>query len=476
MGAPMGLFWWHKSRLLLFDERHGLPEEAIANLADDASGDLWCAANNRLFRLRKKELEAVAAQQASVLHPLVVGRSSGLTSLPFATGISALAVRGPDGLLYFPRAGDAIRFNPADFEKAEPAPRVRIEEVFADGRKLDLPPSTDNPIRFAARTGQITVRYTALACVAPETVQFRHRFDGLDKNWSEVGNQRVADFRHLASGTYQFRVSASAAGGDWAEPGAMITWEVEPFFWQTGWFRALGFVTAIGIVSAFGWGRVRAVEKRRAAQELFSQRLLESQETERRRIAAELHDGLGQNLVLVKNLTALQQSDGSVEKATPRNSEIAAAADRALEEVHAISYALRPPELDRLGLARAIAAMVRRAGEASGISFQTHIEFEGRLPGDSDIQLFRIAQESVNNLVKHSGAKTARVELWQEQSGLHLVVSDDGQGLPPAQERARAENGSGLSGIEERARLIGAQCRWLSNNGKGTTLSVLVKI
>src|SRR5262249_9211868 len=157
-------------------------------------------------------------------------------------------------------------------------------------------------------------------------------------------------------------------------------------------------------------------------------------------------------------------------KQSPRTGEIAAAADRALEEVHAISYALRPPELDRLGLAKAIAAMVRRAGEASGIRFDAHIEFDGKLPQASDIQLFRIAQEAVNNLVKHSGAKTARVELWQDEAGLHLVVADDGRGLPVTKSQATNQgNGLGLSGIEERVRLLGAQCKWISQPDQGTT-------
>lgn len=467
MGSPMGLYWWHKSKLTLFDERHGLPEEALANLVDDASGDLWCAANAGLFRLRKKELEAVAAQKASVLHPLVMGRSSGLTSMSFVTGIAARAVRGPNGRLYFPRAWDVVSFNPADFEKAEPAPKVLIEEVFADGHKLESPTSTGKSLRIAARTGEIAVRYTALECVAPETAQFRHRFEGLDENWSEVGGQRVANFRHLAPGTYRFRVSASAAGGDWAEPGAMISWIVEPFFWQTGWFRALGFVVAIGIVTAFGWKRVRTVEKRRAAQELFSRRLLDSQEAERRRIAGELHDSLGQNLVLVKNLATMAQQQGNGGPLP----EISAAVAQALDEVHTISYALRPPELDRLGLAKAIAGMVRRAEEASGIRFTTHLELDGALPAGMDIQLFRIAQEAVGNLMKHSGAKSARMEMWRDEAGAHLVVADDGRGFDTS---ADGNAGLGLTGISERVRLLGGRHELSSTPGKGTTLSVLV--
>jgi signal transduction histidine kinase/ligand-binding sensor domain-containing protein len=473
MGSPMGLYWWHQSKLLLFDTRHGLPDDLVLNLANDVSGHIWCAAQNQLFRLSKQEMEEVATRNGAVAHPRVIGASAGLKSIPFAAGIASRAVRAPNGRLFFPRVWDVISFDPAEFEQPEAAPTVRIEEVSLDGRRVDL--SSANPqLRIPAGTAEIGLRYTGLGSVAPETLRFRYRFDGTDKDWSEVGEQRMVNFRHLPPGSYRFRITASAAGGEWADPGAVIAWTLEPFFWQTTWFRMLAAIAAGSIVAVLVWQRVRNVEKRRLAQELFSRKLLESQEVERRRIAVELHDGLGQNLVLVKNLAAFRMAGNGEETSPPQTAEIVAAAERALEEVHAISYALRPPELDRLGLAKAISVMVRRAAEASGIRFETRVQFDGKLPAGSDIQLFRIAQEAVNNLIKHSGASTARVELWQDEAGLHLVVADDGCGLPDNPERTSDGSGLGLSGIEERARLIGAQCKWLSPPRQGTTLSVFV--
>lgn len=476
IGTVGGLCRWDGSHLQVYDIRNGLPDDRIASLAQDDAGHLWCSANNALFRLDKSELGEIAAGGATLAHPMLVGPSDGLKAVPFATGIPSDAIRGPAGQLYFPRIWEVLTLAPRDFEKAPVAPRPRIEEVLVDGQPADLRAIGRTAVRVPPRSSQIEIRYTAFQWTSPETLRFRYRLTDVDKSWTEAGDQRVATFRRLPPGSYSFEVTAAVGGAEWAKSAATLKFVIEPMFWQTVWFRGLIIVVGLSAIVALLQRRVRSLEKRRAAQELFSRRLLESQEAERRRIAAELHDGLGQNLVLVKNLTAMQQWDGANARPALRTGEIAAAADRALEEVHAISYALRPPELDRLGLGKAIAAMVRRAGEASGISFETHVDFEGKLPRDADIQLFRIAQEAVNNLIKHSGAKTARVELWQEQDGVHLVVSDDGRGLPAAQERAKAGNGLGLSGIEERARLISAHYRWLSNNGKGTTLSVLVKI
>src|SRR6185503_11868361 len=147
--------WWHKSKLLRFDSRHGLPEEVIGNLADDLSGHLWCAANARLFRLTKKELEELATGQASVVHPLVLGRSAGLSPVPIAAGIASRAIRAPDGRLFFPRIWDVVSFDPADVAQRQPAPKVLIEEVFVDGRRFALPLQSQKPLTIPAGKGEV---------------------------------------------------------------------------------------------------------------------------------------------------------------------------------------------------------------------------------------------------------------------------------------------------------------------------------
>jgi signal transduction histidine kinase len=367
-----------------------------------------------------------------------------------------------------------LTLDPADFERPPSAPLPRIEEVLIDGQPVPLGGTGAGTISVGPRRSQIEIRYTAFQWRAPETLRFRYRIAPLDEAWTEAGEQRLATFRHLPPGNYRFEVTATADGTAWAQPAASLAFVLEPVFWQTAWFRILAWAGGVGMLATFGWKRVRTLEQRRAAQELFSRRLLQSQELERRRIAAELHDSLGQNLVLMKNLAVL---DGAPKETLARRApEIAAAAERALEEVHALSYALRPPELDRLGLAKAIAAMVHRSSEASGIRFESNIEFEGSLSPEADIQLFRIAQEAVNNLMKHSGANTARVELWRDDGGVHLVVSDDGRGLAGTRDKSGSGTGLGLSGIEERVRLLGAQCKWLSQPGHGTTLSLLIPL
>jgi signal transduction histidine kinase/ligand-binding sensor domain-containing protein len=473
IGTPAGLGFWRQGKLQIFDTRNGLPEDSVASLVQDDAGHIWCTANNWVFRLDKKDCEAVATGRAARVQPLALGRSDGLKPSPFAASVPPATMRDPRGWLVFPRMWNVLTFDPATFAHSARLPRPVIEEVSIDGMHA-APPTAGAPLKIGPGHGLVQIRYTGLQSTSPERLRFRYRFDGLDEGWSEVGEQRLASLRRLPPGSYRFELSASAAPAHWAQPAASLTLLVQPYFWQTTWFRMVVLLAAVSLAAIFVWWRIRRIEHRHLAQEAFARQLLEQGEIERRRIAAELHDGLGQNLIIVKNLALLDQLGGANEsKVTPRLAEIAAATDRALEEVHSISYALRPPELDRLGLAKALAGLVRRAGEASGIRFEPHIEFNGELPAGSDIQLFRIAQEAVNNLVKHSGAKTARVELWRDEGGVHLVIADDGRGLH-SHKTSDGRQGLGLSGIEERAHLISAQCKWLSAPGQGTTLSLLL--
>src|SRR5262249_21774303 len=153
------------------------------------------------------------------------------------------------------------------------------------------------------------------------------------------------------------------------------------------------------------------------------------------------------------NLALLGENKSGVDRdVTEHFTRISSATSRALNEIHAISYALRPPELDRLGLGRALAEMIRRAEEGSGIKFGAHVDLAGKLPANADIQLFRIAQEALNNVLQHSRAKTSRMDLWRDEAGVHLVVADDGCGF--AVNTAGKHAGLGVAGIEERVRLL----------------------
>ncbi len=203
--------------------------------------------------------------------------------------------------------------------------------------------------------------------------------------------------------------------------------------------------------------------------------VLESQERERKRIAAELHDDLGQNLLLVKNKLLLGlRAAAAGSDATEAMQEAVALVSQTLQSVREISHNLRPHQLDELGLAKSVDGMLRRLASSSGLAVKAEIRaVDGLLADEAEITLYRIAQESLNNVVKHSGAATACVTLGEVDGSVVLEVRDDGRGFDAADHPARG-GGMGLMIMSERARMLGGTLELRTAPGEGTTLTVTV--
>lgn len=155
--------------------------------------------------------------------------------------------------------------------------------------------------------------------------------------------------------------------------------------------------------------RTNHLKRQRLAQQSFTRQMIASQEAERKRIAAELHDSLGQRRVVIKNLALMFLNSKKGEEVS-QIEELSDEASQAIGEVKAISYNLRPYQLDRIGLTKAIEAVGRSAQTASEIDFTAEIDnIDDYFQKDNEINFYRIVQECVNNIIKHSQAVEAKV-------------------------------------------------------------------
>jgi PAS domain S-box-containing protein len=205
--------------------------------------------------------------------------------------------------------------------------------------------------------------------------------------------------------------------------------------------------------------------------QILSRRLVEAQETERRNLARELHDEIGQSLTVMQlNLQALLQSPGT-EALAPRLNENLAEVERVLEQVQDISLNLRPSILDDLGLEPALRWYTDRQAALVGLKVEFHADrLEQRLDPMIETACFRVAQEALTNVVRHARAKAVTIELRQAGGHLHLRVRDDGIGFEVAAVRAKAVLGAslGLLSMEERAVLAGGGLEFTSIPRQGT--------
>lgn len=217
------------------------------------------------------------------------------------------------------------------------------------------------------------------------------------------------------------------------------------------------------------------IEQRASALSHLSARLLSLQDVERRRIARELHDSLGQYLVGLKlNIDMVRQSPIRQDLWT----QVDQLMQRCIAEVRTLSYLLHPPTMDAAGFVSATRWFVEGYGQRSGVKVTLDTpEDLGRLPDAIELALFRVLQEALTNVHRHSGASEAHVLVRQNSNQVVLEVRDNGRGLPQDILRkfddTGAGTGVGLGGIRERARELGGKLT-LQSDSSGTLLSIAI--
>jgi signal transduction histidine kinase len=217
-----------------------------------------------------------------------------------------------------------------------------------------------------------------------------------------------------------------------------------------------------------------ALREREEARSSLLRKVITAQEDERKRIARELHDETTQSLaVLAMGIDAVQ--DALRAGKTPRLDEVKALAVRTLEDVHRLILDLRPSVLDDLGLLSAIRWYAERQLESRGIAVRCEFGEMRRLPPELETALFRICQETMSNIARHSQATAVLVQVGVEKEEIVVEIEDDGRGFDPeAVARREGRRSWGLMGIRERAEILGGVAKVESSPGQGTHVEVRV--
>ena len=200
------------------------------------------------------------------------------------------------------------------------------------------------------------------------------------------------------------------------------------------------------------------------------------QEDERRRLARELHDGIGQNLTALKHQLALLRDALAPEQdaARQRTTVALSLCAQTLDDTRHLSRLLRPQVLDDLGLEAALHWLARTLGEAGGVRCEIDVEDLPSLGNEVETLAFRVAQEALTNVVKHAQARTARIRARVRVGWLQIEVEDDGRGCDPAS--VSNGLGSGVGGMRERVRLHGGRFALSARPGGGCRVQAQVPL
>ncbi|MBV8896563.1 MAG: hypothetical protein JO051_08625 [Acidobacteriaceae bacterium] len=462
-----------------FDQRDGLPTNVIYSVDVCDPQYLWLRTDAGLLRISKQSLLPPAKNRKPEIGIMQFDEADGLPLIDMTPQGNQGVLHFPDGTTWFSSQGGIASIPPGALDHPTSRPRALIEEHLIDSSNPH--PSVPEGIVLKPNDTSVEIRYTALGSSHPERVKFRYQLVGIDDAWVPVKNRRAAFYTHLPPGDYVFRVQA--ADGDqteWSQPDAQIALTVLTPFYRTWWMKSLFLLVLITAVSVAIEVRRRKMLEFHRVRQAFTHQLIASQESERKRIAQELHDGLGQHLALIRTLALLpgklRATRGAQQSSENSDTDsltcIADQAATAISEVEAICYDLRPYQLDRLGLTKAVRSLIRQLEDGNALSLRSTIDdIDGFFPPELEINFYRILQEAISNILKHSQATEAEIRITREGTKLRMSIEDNGRGFSVGQ-RERAAGSLGLVGISERAEALGGRAIVESSGQAGTRIVV----
>ncbi|TAK51644.1 MAG: hypothetical protein EPO24_15705 [Bacteroidetes bacterium] len=446
-----------------YTTEQGLPHNVVYGILEDNNRKLWFSTNNGLSRF-----DPITERFTNYT------AEDGLQENEFNTGAFFKSKRGEmffggiNGVTYF--FPDSIRDN-----KRAPAIVLTGFQLFDRPYQFASILAQSKPLTLSRNENFFAFEYAVLDFVNPKENEFEYILDGFDSKWIYAGTRRRVSYTNVPPGEYVFRVKGSNNDGVWNEEGVSIAITILPAFWETWWFRAMAAFAILLLGPVIYNRRVTALKREQARQEEFSRELIESQERERKRIAAELHDGLGQELLIIKNKALLGAQATVQENKQTVLEEISRSVSGTLDVVGEIAYSLRPYQLESLGLTKALNALIKRAADSSSIAFSSEVaNIDGMVSQHLEIDFYRVVQETITNILKHSEATTARISLTKTEQQLVLTIEDNGKGFDV--NAARMKKGFGLRGLNERVKMLNGDISFDSHEHKGTTVTIIIPL
>ncbi len=447
-----------------YDQRNGMSGTVVSCLLEDSRGTLWMSTNAGISSFNTKTEQ-------------------------FSNYTTADGLPGPDlsgnracyqnrrGEMFFAGFSGTTTFFPDKVVESTyiPQPVLTDFRLFGSsvvpGRRsrLKTPINWASAIQLSHSENILSIEFSALSYLNPETNRYRYKLDGIDERWREVGSdERLATYTTLPAGNHTFRVEAATSRGPWSAD-VVLQIRILPPFWQTYWFLACVIAALFGILR---------LSYRLRLNYLTAQFNIRTEErvAERTRIARELHDTLLQSFQgLMLRFQAVHElmQDG---KAKKQLQETLKRADQAITEGRSAVYELRSPTKPTNDYAQAVRALGAELGAEDAAAFRLAVEGRPREfhPIVRD-ELYRITREALRNAFNHAHAQRIEVEIIYAERIFRLRIRDDGEGIPPEVLKQGRPGHYGLNGMRERAGQMGAKFGvWSGATGVGTEIELTI--
>jgi PAS domain S-box-containing protein len=254
IGTEEGLTRFAGGAFKTYSTVEGLPTRQVFAVVEDDLGSFWISSNQGVLRIAKSQFEAFDRRAIGRLSAYRYGAADGMRSEECNASTQPIAWKTRDGRILFPTMKGAVMVEPARIARAQTPPAASIEHVLAD-RQPYLPGFPQAGLEIGPDVRHLEIGFTGLSLAEPSHVRFKYRLEGVDQDWAEAGARRSAVYNRLAPGRYRFRVVAGNAEGAWSGTEAVLTFRLQPLFYQTWWFFSL--ILFAGAAVVYGAHRAR---------------------------------------------------------------------------------------------------------------------------------------------------------------------------------------------------------------------------
>tara|TARA_R110002049_G_scaffold278808_1_gene457655 strand:+ start:701 stop:3721 length:3021 start_codon:yes stop_codon:yes gene_type:complete len=326
---------------------------------------------------------------------------------------------------------------------------VRSPQKLGELKSISIPPESKN----------LQFQFSLFGIYDSERIKYRYRLK--DNSWIDLENKSELRLLNLSAGNYNLEIEAIDSVNNRIGNAIQLSIFVDAFFYKTIWFYLLLFIGVSGILI---WYFLEEQNKYKL-KEQFATKIINTQENERSRVAKELHDSIGQRLLILKN-TVLQ-------KEILDNQELKMI-NETIDEVRTISHNLHPFQFEKIGLYESLKNMIDEFQKSSSVFYSHEIDdISGLLSKEKELFIFRIVQECIVNVEKHAEATACNLTVVKKEKYIQFQIKDNGKGFNIS-EKQNLE-GIGLINLKERATYINAPFNIESKQNKGTIITLKIR-